>query len=106
MGDRITIQFIEEVGDGFEESPCLYSHWGGKKMVTYVTNFMYRFGHDIKGEGKSPHEVMVMFIMWLNEVNTWEENEALSLYLFKDEDDCDLSDNGLWVYNLTQMRWE
>lgn len=90
MGDRVSISFV----NGNDESVTLFSHWQGKDFVkrakAYVKTISPFNGNDPLGRGE-PNTVMVDFIRHI----TKNESQIRSdLYLGKDENEGDNSDNG------------
>lgn len=99
MGDRVSISFR----CGKEESVPLFSHWGGMGFVR--AGIKYAKSLQGRADGKSgtgpldrlePRTAMVDFI------SKYCKGEEVSsnLYLGKDENDGDNSDNGHWCIDL------
>lgn len=102
MGNRISIQFK----NGEDESPVLFSHWGGEEFKQEAEDYVT----ELKGEigmkstnGLSPLDrlepgtVMVDFIRQTTKDMKRVESD---LYLGKDENDGDNSDNGHHIIEL------
>jgi len=93
MGDRVSIAFKK----GKEESVSLFNHWGGKEFASDAIKYVNELKKEV-GDNKvqplerlEPHTVMVDFI---REITQKEKRVMSSLYLGKDEEDGDNSDNG------------
>jgi len=94
MGDRVSISFVSPDG---EESPALFSHWGGLEFVKTAKRYAKELTKE-RGEAEmlpldrlEAGTVMVDFIRWL----TFEKDRVESdLYLGKNENDGDNGDNG------------
>ena len=102
MGDRISIQFKNKNNI----SVALFSHWGGeafkKDAKLYVKKLKQKIllSEELKGMplGRlEPETVMVDFIRDITKDNLSVEND---LYLGKDENDGDNSDNGNVIIDL------
>lgn len=103
MGNRISIQFK----NGNKESPVLFSHWGGKEFKQeaedYVTELKGEIGMKNPMVGTEPLDrlepgtVMVDFI---RQTTKNMDRVRSDLYLGKDENDGDNSDNGHHVIEL------
>lgn len=103
MGNRISVSFYSEDG---EESVALFSHWGGKeflnKALKYLKNLKKELGNDEKKiirplDRLEPSVVMVDFIREITKDMKRVEDD---LYLGKDPDDGDNSDNGHFSINV------
>lgn len=103
MGNRISIQFK----NGEDESPVLFSHWGGEEFKQeaedYVTELKGEIGMKNPMTGTEPLDrlepgtVMVDFI---RQITKNMDRVKSDLYLGKDENDGDNSDNGHHVIEL------
>ena len=100
MGDRISIQFK----NGNEKSVALFSHWGGSEFAETAREYV----QELKAETKNnniinpldrlePSTVMVDFIRHITKDKKRIESD---LYLGKDENDGDNSDNGNVIIKL------
>ncbi len=98
MGNRASVSFKK----GKDESIALFSHWGGMDFVKQAKNYAKELkktegtGTDPLGR-LEPHTVMVDFI---RELTQDMRRVRSDLYLGKDENDGDSSDNGHHVINL------
>ena len=122
MGDRVSIQFVDNDGD---KSPVLFHHWGG----TYFPKFALAWFRELKGRLKESdrdpitrleaRNIIVQFISYLKNMKELREcvgfeknkdgedtidkpiysDELLShsIYMGTDEKDGDNSDNGHYV---------
>lgn len=96
MGDRVSISFRQ----GKEESPVLFSHWGGMAFVREAKQYLKALLERSKTKGcgtypldrREPGTVMVDFIRHVVDGERVESN----YYLGRTEDDGDSSDNGHW----------
>src|SRR3990167_2284891 len=103
MGDRISIQFK----NGKDKSVVLFNHWGGMEFLEetqkYVKDLKKKLGKKRLKEGcypidrLEPEVVMVDFIHYLTKDMKLVESD---LYLGKDENDGDNSDNGHHIIDL------
>jgi hypothetical protein len=104
LGDRVSIQFK----NGDETSVALFSHWGGQEFPRHALEYAKTLQAEIKKKkGVSPLDrlepetVMVDFIRYITtELNRVDSN----LYLGKDEDCGDNSDNGNFIIDLEKMK--
>lgn len=105
MGDRISISFT----DGDDESVALFSHWGGADFLKSAEKFVEELNNKVKYDAydpatrREPQWMMVDFILWLGMTQDGEANLHSSspfLYLGKDGNDGDNSDNGHWVVDV------
>lgn len=96
MGARISMQFT----DGEEQSPVLFSHWGGETLKDDVDAYMNELTAEIESKGNSSFSpldrmevgtVMVDFIRYLTKDMKRVDSD---LYLAKDESEGDNSDYG------------
>jgi hypothetical protein len=97
MGDRISISF----SNGNEQSVALFSHWGGlafkDEAIDYVRELKQKNSNTTNNYSTpmsrlEPCYVMVDFIKQIESTD--------SVYLGKDENDGDNSDNGHFVIDL------
>ena len=97
MGDRISISFKT----GSEESVALFSHWGGQEFLSEALEYVSELKRELATNTNQiknpldrlePATVMVDFIRHIeipNQQRVWSD-----LYLGKDHNDGDNSDNG------------
>jgi hypothetical protein len=95
MGDRVSISFKT----GKEESVVLFNHWGGKEFASEALDYAQDLMDIRTGEVEpldrfEPNTVMVDFIRHITKTMARVES---SLYLGKDQNDGDNSDNGHFV---------
>lgn len=105
MGARISVSFK----NGKEESVALFHHWGGEEFKSDVDNFVEEYIKSQKKDVQSnfstpqtrmdPQYVMVAFIAYLATNNLFSD----SLYLGKDENDGDNSDEGHYQVDLNSL---
>jgi len=119
MGDRVSISFVNEINyihdKVREESVTLFNHWGGKEFPQYALNWVKKLKREVnekKEENIStpytrlePQRVMVLFIADLQKDKqfadyTNKERITHSIYLGKDKNDGDNSDNGHFVIDI------
>ena len=119
MGDRVSISFMNEIDyihdKRREESVPLFNHWGGKDFPQYALNWVKKLKREVneKKEGNistpytrlEPQRVMVLFIADLQKDKqfadyTNQERITHSIYLGKDKNDGDNSDNGHFVIDI------
>ena len=102
MGDRISIQFQK----GEQKSVALFSHWQGESLVKTAKKYLKALKVEIAGKDQrlvqpidrlEPETVMVDFI---REITKNEKRIESDLYLGKDENDGDNSDNGNVIIKL------
>lgn len=98
MGDRISISFK----NGFNESVCLFSHWGGKEFLEDAKQYVVDLEKEREGscnpiDRLEPETVMVDFIRYLTKDMKRVESD---LYLGASQHDGDNSDNGHFTINL------
>jgi hypothetical protein len=103
MGDRISISFK----NGDEESVALFSHWGGKVFLNEALRYVKQLKMYIEKQDKNgvyplsrlePRTVMVDFIKSLTE--NMKGRVDSDLYIGKNGDDGDNSDNGHFIIDL------
>jgi len=118
MGDRVSISFVNDVdyiNDKVrEESVPLFNHWGGKEFPQYALNWVRKLKREVNENKEKistpytrlePQRVMVLFIADLQKDKrfadyTNEERITHSIYLGKDKNDGDNSDNGHFVIDI------
>ena len=107
MGNRVSLSFVKENSfNTREESPVLFSHWRGEKLGKQAEIYMEDLIAEIKNAYASkeytsmkgsplarlePQRVIIDFIRWLTKD---EKRIDSDLYLCKDEEEGDNSDNG------------
>jgi hypothetical protein len=123
MGDRVSLSFQQKAEwyvnrkkeEHLEQSPALFHHWGG----THFPKFAFQWFKDVKEKyGKSggdpftrmePRNLMVQFIAHLRNheelrYDTLDETDdellSYSIYLGKDSNDGDNSDNGHYIIDV------
>ena len=120
MGNRVSIQFKNKDMEWGGESVVLFHHWGGQKFADFAKDWTLKLKEDVKkfsnGKGNDPfsrlepRNIMVQFIKALSDNYRYiEDNEFVSsdeylshsIYLGKDENDGDNSDNGNHVIELS-----
>ena len=106
MGDRVSISFRNEE----DESVTLYSHNGGMSFVNKAKEYVRELKNAIKERNSfhpldrmEPRTVMVDFI---RHITKNEEKIESDLYLEKDEDAGDNSDNGHYEIDLVEEKKE
>lgn len=118
MGDRVSISFVS----GNDESVALFNHWGGRGFVRLAKEYVRELKKEVvigRADSKrsyqmsgplsrmEPNTVMVDFIRWYAN-NHVEKGDRIwsSLYLGKDDNDGDNSDNGHFQIRLdtTEMQ--
>jgi hypothetical protein len=96
MGNRVSVSFK----NGKEESVTLFSHWGGMEFVKEAKRYLVELKKIIKKRKNNisdpigrlePNTVMVDFIRYITKEEELIESD---LYLGKDGNDGDNSDNG------------
>ena len=118
MGDRVSISFVNEINylheQRREESIALFNHWGGKEFPQYALNWVKKLKREVLQRRPNistpytrldPQNVMVLFIADLQKDKqfadyTNEERITHSIYLGKDKNDGDNSDNGHFVIDI------
>jgi len=120
MGDRVSISFR----NGNEESVALFHHWGGKDFPKAALDYASKLKAELEFDNEpmiltpltrlEPRVVMVDFIRHLWDTG-WLRDEGKfalggrandSIYLGKDENDGDNSDNGHFVIDLQTFELE
>ena len=119
MGDRVSISFVNEINyihdKVREESVTLFNHWGGKEFPQYALNWVKKLKREVNEKKEDnistpytrlePQRVMVLFIADLQKDKqfadyTNKERITHSIYLGKDKNDGDNSDNGHFVIDI------
>ena len=118
MGDRVSISFVNEInylhGQRREESIALFNHWGGKEFPQYALNWVKKLKREVLQRRPNistpytrldPQNVMVLFIADLQKDKqfadyTNKERITHSIYLGKDKNDGDNTDNGHFVIDI------
>mgnify|MGYP003145110592 FL=1 len=119
MGDRVSISFVNEIDyihdKVREESVTLFNHWGGKEFPQYALNWVKKLKREVNEKKEDnistpytrlePQRVMVLFIADLQKDKqfadyTNKERITHSIYLGKDKNDGDNSDNGHFVIDI------
>ena len=118
MGDRVSISFVNEIDyihdKRREESVPLFNHWGGKDFPQYALNWVKKLKREVLKRRSNistpytrldPQNVMVLFIADLQKDKqfadyTNKERITHSIYLGKDKNDGDNSDNGHFVIDI------
>lgn len=100
MGDRASVSFK----NGENESVALFHHWGGesfgKEAIAFARDFKDK--HPLAGNGSDPFTrlepsvIMLQFIRSLNDA-------SYSVYLGRDQNDGDNSDNGHTTVDLAAI---
>lgn len=103
MGDRISIAFK----NGDETSVILFHHWGGIEFKDVAENYVSELKSWVKGKYQpkysdpisrlEPNTVMVDFIRYITQ---GKERVDSSIYLGRDENEGDNSDNGHHIIKL------
>ena len=125
MGDRVSISFIdkEKGNKEYDESPAIFHHWGGEWFPEFALRWLKEFKQKIKATNKKqwstpttrfePRNIAVQFIAHLDkykqlrEIDTYNTDEPVyfkdivshSIYLGKDKNDGDNTDNGHYTIN-------
>tara|TARA_R100001510_G_C7579088_1_gene152765 strand:+ start:286 stop:663 length:378 start_codon:yes stop_codon:yes gene_type:complete len=122
MGDRVSISFVSDVNylheQRREESIALFNHWGGKEFPQYALNWVKKLKKEVLQRRPNistpytrldPQNVMVLFIADLQKDKqfadyTNKERITHSIYLGKDKNDGDNTDNGHFVIDINCER--
>jgi len=108
MGDRISIQFVNED----DKSVVFFDHWAGKGLIEEAHDYLIELNAESSDgrismplDRREPSVVMIDFIAW--RANKHGFNPPLrrirgSWYLGVDENDGDNSDNGHWLIDVSQ----
>jgi len=111
MGDRASVKFKNDN----EESVILCAHWGGTDFHDLAKDYTEELISDIKKRERpdfeplfrmEPSIVMVDFIRWLMRQDYCVSKGRVesSLYLGKERNEVDDSDNGCLVVNLHKIK--
>ena len=119
MGDRVSISFVNEIDyihdKRREESVPLFNHWGGSDFPKYALDWVKKLKREVNEKKEDnistpytrlePQNVMVLFIADLQKDKqfadyTNKERITHSIYLGKDKNDGDNSDNGHFVIDI------
>jgi hypothetical protein len=117
MGDRVSISFVKvEKGKVTEESVALFHHWGGQDFPKFAQEYIKGLlkdnptGKDQRHcyplERREPSIVMVDFIRHLIVTDKQTESIKSSIYLGKDRNDGDNSDNGHFQIDVDTGKFE
>jgi len=93
MGDRVSISFVQ----GDWESPALFSHWGGIEFVEYALKYTIDLAKRKRGKTFNPLdrlEPQTVLVDFIRHITKNEKEIDGDLYLGKDSNDGDNSDNG------------
>jgi len=122
MGDRVSISFVNDIDYIHEkikmESVPLFNHWGGKDFPQYALNWVKKLKREVNEKKENistpytrldPQNVMVLFIADLQKDKqfadyTNKERITHSIYLGKDKDDGDNSDNGHFMIDINDEK--
>ena len=122
MGDRVSISFMNEIDyihdKRREESVPLFNHWGGKDFPQYALNWVKKLKREVNEKKDNistpytrldPQNVMVLFIADLQKDKqfadyTNKDRITHSIYLGKDKDDGDNSDNGHFMIDINDEK--
>jgi hypothetical protein len=106
MGDRVSINFYNPnkwEGTG-EMSVTLFSHWGGMDFVREAKDYVEALKKEAveKGSCMPLHRLDVQTVMvdFIRHITKGEERVDSNLYLGRDPDEGDNSDNGHWTIDL------
>ena len=115
MGDRVSIQFR----NGEDKSVVLFNHWGGMNFVDYAQTWAKNFQAHVMANWKHKNHstpitrceantMMIQFIASLSgqsEAKDYNFNQLIShsLYIGKDEQDGDNSDNGHHIIDVRDL---
>ena len=125
MGDRVSISFQQETEwyvkrkkeKHMEQSPALFHHWGG----THFPKFAFQWFKNVKAKyakhggdpftRMEPRNLMVQFIAHLRnhdelcyDYGTDDQLLSYSIYLGKDSNDGDNSDNGHYLIDVDKEK--
>ena len=122
MGDRVSISFVNVDGLHHEkikmESVPLFNHWGGREFPQYALNWVKKLKREVNEKKDNistpytrldPQNVMVLFIADLQKDKqfadyTNKDRITHSIYLGKDKDDGDNSDNGHFMIDINDEK--
>ncbi len=96
MSNSIVIQFVSET---YDDSPCLYVHWGGRELLdivkAYINELPKRSKPGMPLHRQEPTIVMVDFLIYLKNAGYLGTGPVeSSYYLYPTSDTCDYSDHG------------
>jgi len=113
MGNRASLSFKKVMSMNYvDESVVLFSHWLGEDLAKKANDYIVELKTELENKpmlrmtplGRlEPSTVMVDFIRWLTKDLSRVEND---LYLGRDENDGDNSDNGHFTVILTDEQYE
>jgi hypothetical protein len=109
MGDRVSISFR----NGDEESVVLFSHWGGMTMVKDAVEYAKELQKERKNNPENNHGLMpldrlepsVVMVDFIRQITHKMKRVEGGLYLGKDSEDGDNSDNGHHIID-TEAKYE
>ena len=99
MGDRVSISFKK----GREESIALFDHWGGTKRVEDAEAYVAVLKAEVHGADPFPLdrlEPSTVMVDYIRHATTGLSRVRDTLYVGRDGEDGDNSDNGHHVINL------
>lgn len=120
MGDRVSISFIQthkfpNGRDVIRESVSLFHHWGGANFPNYALQWLKNTKAEFKKDNLStpisrlePETLIIQFLVDLSRNerfrdSTHKDRLSHSIYLGKDSNDGDNSDNGHFVIDIDKM---
>ena len=108
MGDRISIQFVNED----DKSVVFFDHWAGKGLIEEAHDYLIELNAESSDgrismplDRREPSVVMIDFIAWRASKHGFNpplRRIRSSWYLGVDENDGDNSDNGHWLIDVSQ----
>ena len=108
MGDRISIQFVNED----DKSVVFFDHWAGKGLIEEAHDYLIELNAESSDgrismplDRREPSVVMIDFIAWRASKHGFHpplRRIRGSWYLGVDENDGDNSDNGHWLIDVSQ----
>ena len=122
MGDRVSISFVNVDRLHHEkikmESVPLFNHWGGREFPQYALNWVKKLKREVNEKKDNistpytrlePQRVMVLFIADLQKDKqfadyTNKKRITHSIYLGKDKNDGDNSDNGHFMIDINDEK--
>lgn len=99
MGDRVSISFKK----GDDESVALFHHWGGMNFVEDAKEYVNELRNKTKGKMMMPLdrlEPSIVMVDFIRELTKDMDIVESSIYLGKDSNDGDNSDNGHHIISL------
>ena len=113
MGDRVSIQFR----NGEDKSVVLFHHWGGMEFVEFAQTWAKNFQNHVMANWEHKNhstpitrcEANTMMIQFIASLGRHEKDYNFgqlvthSIYLGKDEQDGDNSDNGHHVIDVQDL---